>query len=244
MAPVCEDAKIPMLSPGSTNPKVTEGFRLRLPQLLHRSVPGDGDGDLRDERAPKGLGMKSFAVLYPVNSDYGVGLKTYFEQAVKIAGGQIVAEEAYTEKTDTDFRAQLTKFKAANPEAIFDSGYYTEAGLIAKQARQLGIAAPLLGGDGWDSDQTIKIGGDAVEGCYFSNHYSPDEDRPEVKKFVTDYKKKYSGKMPDAMAILGYDAMRIMADAINRAGSHRRRQNPRRPGGDEGFPGAGGCDDD
>src|SRR5207244_366133 len=152
-------------------------------------------------------------------SDYGVGLKDYFEEAVKKAGGQILAEEAYTEKTDTDFRAQLTKIKTVNPEAIFVSGYYTEAGLIAKQARQLGLSVPLLGGDGWDSDQTVKIGGDAVNGCFFSNHYSPDEDRPDVKKFVADYKAKYNGKTPDAMAILGYDAMRTMADAINRAGS-------------------------
>ena len=169
-----------------------------------------------------------------------VGLKTYFEQAVKSHGGQIVAEEAYTEKTDTDFRAQLTKLKAANPEAIFDSGYYTEAGLIAKQARQLGIAAPLLGGDGWDSDQTIKIGGDAVEGCYFSNHYTPDEDRAEVKKFVTDYKSKYGGKTPDAMAILGYDAMRIMADAINRAGSPDGDKIRDALAATKDFPGASG----
>jgi len=167
--------------------------------------------------SPDGLGLKKFAVLYPVNSDYGVGLKEFFESAVKGKGGQILAEEAYTEKTDTDFRAQLTKIKAANPEAVFVSGYHTEAGLIAKQARDLGINVPLLGGDGWDSDQTLKIGGQAVEGCYFSNHYSPDEDRPEVKKFVADYEKKYNGKVPDAMAILGYDAMRIMADSIERA---------------------------
>ncbi len=219
MAPVCEDAKIPMLSPGSTNPKVTEGFDYVFRNCFIDPFQGTAMATFAMDPAPKGLGMKKFAVLYPVNSDYGVGLKTYFEQAVKSHGGEIVAEEAYTEKTDTDFRAQLTKLKGSNPEAIFDSGYYTEAGLIAKQARQLGINVPLLGGDGWDSDQTIKIGGSAVEGCYFSNHYSPDEDRAEVKKFVADYEKKYNGKVPDAMAILGYDALKIMADAINRAGS-------------------------
>src|SRR5690606_1756849 len=97
--------------------------------------------------------------------------------------------------------------------------YYTEVGLIARQARELGITVPLLGGDGWDSDVTVQSGGQAVEGAYFTNHYAPDQDRPEVQKFVADYKARYNGKVPDAMAILGYDAMRLMADAIERAGS-------------------------
>jgi branched-chain amino acid transport system substrate-binding protein len=219
MAPVCEDAKIPMLSPGSTNPKVTQGFEYVFRNCFIDPFQGTAMAKFAMDSPPGGLGLKKFAVLYPVNSDYGVGLKSFFETAVQKRGGEIVAEEAYTEKTDTDFRAQLTKIKATNPQAIFVSGYYTEAGLIAKQARQLGLAVPLLGGDGWDSEKTVEIGGDAVNGCYFSNHYSPEENRPEVKKFVGDYKAKYGGKTPDAMAILAYDAMRIMADAINRAGS-------------------------
>jgi len=240
MAPVCEDAKIPMLSPGSTNPKVTQGFEYIFRNCFIDPFQGTAMASFAMDAPPKGLGLKSFGVLYPVNSDYGVGLKNFFEEAVKKAGGQIVAEEAYTEKTDTDFRAQLTKIKAANPQAIFVSGYYTEAGLIAKQAKQLGLTVPLLGGDGWDSDQTIKIGGDAVNGCYFSNHYSTDEDRPDVKKFVADYKAKYSGKTPDAMAILGYDAMRIMADAINRAGSTDGSKIRDAIASTRDFPGASG----
>jgi branched-chain amino acid transport system substrate-binding protein len=239
MAPVCEEAKIPMLSPGSTNPKVTQGFEYVFRNCFIDPFQGTAMAKFAMDKSP-GLGLTKFAVLYPVNSDYGVGLKDYFEAAVKKRGGQIVAEEAYTEKTDTDFRAQLTKIKAADPQAIFVSGYYTEAGLIAKQARQLGLSVPLLGGDGWDSDQTIKIGGDAVNGCYFSNHYSPDEDRPEVKKFVADYKAKYSGKTPDAMAILGYDAMRIMADAINRAGSTDGDKIRDALAATKDFPGASG----
>ncbi len=240
MAPVCEDAKIPMLSPGSTNPKVTQGFQYVFRNCFIDPFQGTAMATYAMKAPPDGLGFKSFAVLYPVNSDYGVGLKTFFEEAVKKAGGQIVEEEAYTEKTDTDFRAQLTKIKGANPQAIFVSGYYTEAGLIAKQARQLGIDVPLMGGDGWDSDQTLKIGGDAVNGCYFSNHYSPDEDRPEVKKFVSDYEKKYNGKVPDAMAILGYDAMRIMADAINRAGGTDGDKIRDALAATKDFPGASG----
>ena len=240
MAPVCEDAKIPMLSPGSTNPKVTQGFEYVFRNCFIDPFQGTAMATYAMKAPPDGLGLKKFAVLYPVNSDYGVGLKTFFENAVKKAGGEIVAEAAYTEKTDIDFKGQLTKIKAESPQAIFVSGYYTEAGLIAKQARQLGITVPLMGGDGWDSDQTLKIGGDAVNGCYFSNHYSPDEDRPDVKKFVADYKARYNGKVPDAMAILGYDAMRIMADAINRAGSTNGDKIRDALAATKDFPGASG----
>jgi branched-chain amino acid transport system substrate-binding protein len=215
MAPVCEDAKIPMLSPGSTNPKVTQGF-----QYVFRNCFIDPfQGEAMARFALEDLKLKKFAFLYPINSDYGVGLRQYVNDYLTKAGGEVVASESYTEKTDSDFKAQLTKIKAANPDAIFVTGYYTEAGLIARQAKQLGITCPLIGGDGWDSEQTLKIGGDAVNGCFFSNHYSPDEKRPEVQAFVEGYKKKYQGKVPDAMAILGYDAMKIMADAIHRAGS-------------------------
>jgi len=190
--------------------------------------------------APKGLGLKRFAILFPVNSDYGVGLKDFFIAAVKKRGGEIVETAAYTEKSDVDFKGQLTKIKAANPEAIFVSGYYTEAGLIANQARELSITVPLLGGDGWDSDQTVKIGKQAIEGCYFSNHYSPDEDRPEVKKFVADYKAKFGGKTPDAMAILAYDAMKIMCDAMKRANSTDGTKVAEALAQTKDFPGASG----
>ena len=246
IAPVCEDAKIPMLSPGSTNPKVTmDSSTGKVYDYVFRNCfidpfQGTAVATFAMNAKPKGLGLKRFAVLYPNNSDYGVGLKDFFINAVKSKGGEITGVEAYAEKTDTDFRAQLTKLKGANPEAIFCSGYYTEAGLIAKQARELGINVPLMGGDGWDSDQTLKIGGSAVNGCYFSNHYSPDEDRPEVKKFVADYKKKYNGKVPDAMAILGYDSMRIMAAAIEKAGSTDGDKIRDALASTKDFPGASG----
>jgi branched-chain amino acid transport system substrate-binding protein len=246
MAPICEENKIPMLSPGSTNPKVTQDPSTGKPyEYVFRNCfidpfQGTAVATFAMNPKPKGQGLKRFAVLFPNNSDYGVGLKDFFINAVKSKGGEITGVEAYAEKTDTDFRAQLTKLKGANPEAIFVSGYYTEAGLIAKQARELGLTVPLMGGDGWDSDQTLKIGGDAVNGCYFSNHYSPDEDRPEVKKFVEDYKKKYNGKVPDAMAILGYDSMRIMADAITRAGSTDGDKIRDALASTKDFPGASG----
>jgi branched-chain amino acid transport system substrate-binding protein len=212
-APICQEAEMPMLSPGSTNPKVTE-----VGDYIFRACFIDPfQGTAVAKFAMDNLKLKRFAILYPVNSDYGVGLRQFFIEAAKARGGEIVDEQSYTEGRDVDFRAQLTTIKAKNPEGIFVSGYYTEAGLIAQQARELGIKAILLGGDGWDSDKTITIGKSAVEGAYFSNHYSEEETRPEVKKFVEDYKKKFNGKTPDAMAILGYDAMRLMVDAIKRA---------------------------
>jgi branched-chain amino acid transport system substrate-binding protein len=219
-APVAQDAQVPMLTPGSTNPKVTE-----VGDYIFRACFIDPfQGEALARFAMDDLKLKRFAFLYPVNSDYGVGLRNYITETLKKRGGQVVADLSYTENSDVDFRGQLTRIKAANPEAIFVTGYYTEAGLIAQQARELGITVPLIGGDGWDSDQTVEIGKQAVEGCYFSNHYSPDEDRPEVKKFVESYMATYkapdgSPKVPDAMAVLGYDAMKLMADAIRRAGS-------------------------
>ena len=130
------------------------------------------------------LDLKKFAILYAVNSDYSVGLRDFFKEAVAKKGGEIVAEESYAEKSDKDFNGQLTKIKNAMPDAIFVPGYYTEAGLIANQARRLGIDVPLIGGDGWDSDVLLQSGGKAIEGCYFTNHYAPDEPRPEVQEFI------------------------------------------------------------
>lgn len=241
MAPEAQAAGVPMLSPGSTNPKVTQ-----IGQFVFRSCFTDTfQGKAIATFALRDLKLKRFAVLFPINSDYGTGLRDYVSQAVKEGGGEVVATESYTEGQDVDFRAQLTKVKNANPDGIFMTGYYTEAGLIAKQAKELGIAAPLLGCDGFDSDQTVKIGGPAVNGSYFSNHYSAQEDRPEVKAFVEAYKRKYknpdgSPKTPDAMAVLGYDAMRLMADAIKRAGSADPKAIRDALAATKDFPGASG----
>jgi branched-chain amino acid transport system substrate-binding protein len=217
-APLCQRARVPMLSPASTNPKVTQ-----IGDYIFRACFIDPfQGAAVANFAMNDLKLRKFAILYDVKNDYSVGLREFFTEVVKKNGGQIVADESYGEG-DTEFKAQLTKIKNAAPEAIFVPGYYTEVGLICRQARELGIGVPLMGGDGWDSDKTAEIGRDAVNGCYFSNHYSAEEKRPEVKQFVEAYRAKYGGKTPDAMAILGYDAMRIMADAITRAGSTKGR---------------------
>jgi branched-chain amino acid transport system substrate-binding protein len=132
-------------------------------------------------------------------------------------GGKMVATQSYQEG-DQDFNAQLTSLKGANPEVIFVPGYYNDVGLIAKQARDKGITVPLIGGDGWDSTQLYAIGGTALNGSYFTNHYSPYDEAPNVKKFVTDYKARF-GSLPDALAATAYDAAKIMFDAIKRSSS-------------------------
>jgi branched-chain amino acid transport system substrate-binding protein len=154
------------------------------------------------------LKVHKVAVLRDIKSDYSVGLANFFVENFKALGGEILADESYSQG-DKDFTAQLTSLKGKNPEAVFVPGYYTEVGLIARQARKLGIKVPLLGGDGWDSSKLWEIGGDALNGCYYSNHYSVDDPSPILRKFVNDYKARYgstSDSIPDAMAALGYDA--------------------------------------
>jgi len=235
-APVCQSAGIPMLTPASTNPKVTQ-----TGDLIFRSCFIDPfQGGVMAKFALNDLKAKKFAVLYDVNSDYSQGLRQFFTEEVKRGGGTIVADEAYSQ-TDVDFRGQLTKIKNAAPDAIYCPGYYTQVGAICRQAKELGISAPLLGGDGWDSDKLYEIGGETVNDNYFTNHYSIEEQRPEVQKFVADYRKKYNGKTPDAMAILGYDAMKLMADAIGRAGSTDGRKIADALASTKNFLGASGA---
>jgi branched-chain amino acid transport system substrate-binding protein len=212
-APEAQRAGVPMLSPASTNPKVTE-----VGDFVFRTCFIDPfQGAVMARFASQELGAKRVAILFDFKQDYSVGLADFFRTTFRGLGGEIVADERYT-SGDIEFRAQLTTIRAANPDAIFVPGYYTEVGLIAKQARELGIGVPLLGGDGWDSDKTLEIGGPAVEGYYFSTHYSADSDDPRVQEFVKRYREA-NGAVPDAMAALGYDTVKILADALARAGS-------------------------
>jgi len=212
-APICQENKIPMISPASTNPKVTA-----VGDYIFRVCFIDPfQGTVVANFARHSLHLKTAAVLKEASSDYSVGLAKYFVAGFTTDGGQIVGEENYSHG-DKDFNAQLTALKADNPDGIFVPGYYTEVGLIALQARQLGITAPLFGGDGWESSSLVPIGGKALEGCYFSTHYSPQDTSPAVQNFVKEYRAQYNDT-PDAMAALGYDSAMILADAIKRAGS-------------------------
>ncbi|HRE83055.1 MAG TPA: ABC transporter substrate-binding protein [Opitutaceae bacterium] len=213
-ATVAQQFKVPMLSPASTNPKVTE-----IGDYIFRVCFIDPfQGTALAKFARQDLKAKRVAILTSVSSAYSVGLATYFRERFLADGGEIVLDSRFTEG-DKDFKAQLTAIKATNPDAIFVPGYYTEAALICKQARDLGMNIPLFGGDGWEAPELLKIGGTAVEGTYYSTHYSPESPAPEVKAFVEKFKKRWNGETPDAMAALGYDSALVLVDAIKRAGS-------------------------
>lgn len=212
-APFAQQSRIPMLSHGSTNPKVTQ-----VGDYIFRACFIDPfQGEVMAKFAGGTLNLKRVAILRDIKSDYSVGLADYFTRSFTDAGGSIVADESYS-AGDKDFNAQLTSIRQKNPEAIFIPGYYTEIGLIARQARRLGIQAVLLGGDGWDSEKLWEIGGEALNGSFFSNHYSVDNPDSVIQAFVETFKARHGGA-PDALAALGYDATKILVEAIARAGS-------------------------
>jgi len=212
-APICQQNRIPMVSPASTNPKVTE-----TGDCIFRACFIDPfQGTVMANFTRKTLKLQAVAVLSDVKSDYSLGLAKFFKEGFAADGGKIVVEQSYS-AGDKDFNAQLTAIKAENPDGIFVPGYYTEVGLIALQARQLGITVPIFGGDGWESSSLVPIGGQALEGCYFSTHYSPEDTSPAVQDFVKRFRAQHQ-ETPDAMAALGYDSAMILADAIKRAGS-------------------------
>jgi branched-chain amino acid transport system substrate-binding protein len=166
--------------------------------------------------ARENLKLSRAAALYNRAQAYSSGLNENFKDAFESLGGTIVAEEAYGDG-DNDFSAQLTAIREARPDFIYVPGYYTEVVNIARQARQLGLDVPLIGGDGWDSEE-LKNAGTALNKCYFSNHYSHEDTRPEVQEFVKKYQAQF-GKVPDGLAALGYDAARLLFDAMDRAAS-------------------------
>jgi branched-chain amino acid transport system substrate-binding protein len=211
--PVCQQNKIPMISPSSTNPKVTEVgdyvFRVCFIDPFQAAVVA--------HFARNTLKANTAAIFYDAGQAYSVGFRDEFKKSFESKGGKIVAEASYT-KDDKDFKSALTRLKAANPDVILVPGYYTQTGTIAKQARDLGIIVPLLGGDGWDSEEFFTYAGKDVSNCFFSNHMAADDPNPTVQKFVAAYRKKY-GKTPDALAALGYDAAKLLFDAMKRAKS-------------------------
>jgi branched-chain amino acid transport system substrate-binding protein len=212
-APKAQEAKIPMITPSSTNPEVT-----RKGDYIFRVCFIDPfQGEVMAKFATNTLKAKKAAILSDFNSDYSKGLTQFFKQSFTSSGGTIVEEKSYTQ-TDRDFSSQLTAIRAAGPDVIYVPGYYGQVGVIAKQARQQGITVPILGGDGWDAPQLWELGGDALNNTFISNHYSIDDPAPLIQKFVTDYKARYNVN-PDALAALGYDAMRVLGDALKRAGS-------------------------
>jgi len=212
-APVAQEAKIPMITPSSTNPKVTQvgDYIFRVCFL------DDFQGSSIAKFAANDLNGKTAAILGDVNSDYSKGLTEFFEKEFTKLGGRVLAKEAYTQ-TDPDFKAQLTKIRNLNPDVLYVPGYYGQVGIIARQARELGMNMPLLGGDGWDSPELWSLGGESLKNSYITNHYSADDPNPVIQNFVRTYKAKFNNVAPDSLAALAYDSAKVLADAIKRAG--------------------------
>lgn len=213
-APLCQQNKIPMISPASTNPEVTAIgdyiFRVCFIDPFQATV--------LTKFATNTLKVKKIAILKDVKNAYSTGLADFFEKEFKSAGGEIVEVQSFS-SGDKDFKAQLTAIKSKGPEAIFIPAYYTDVNLISIQAREVGITVPLLGSDGWESEKlTEGKAKDALEGCFFSTHVSTESPDPNIQNFIKKYKAKYN-VMPDAMSFLAYDAGMILFDAIKRAGT-------------------------
>ncbi len=234
-ASVCEKYKVPMLSPASTNPAVTVDNGRTKPYVFRICFTDEFQGRINGRFAAE-QGWKKIAMLTNVEEDYSKGLGSNFQKTYETGEHHIVANESYR-NSDRDFKAQLRKIKDANPDAIYVPGYYTEVKLLLPQARELGLNVPFFGGDGWDSPETLAL--DAAQGQFYSDHYAAEDPRPEVQEFVNAYQAKYK-ETPDAMAVLGYDAARVMADAIKRAGKVDREAIRDALSKTKDFPGASG----
>lgn len=234
-APIAQSYQVPMVSPSSTNVEVTK----KGDYIFRVCFIDPSQGKALALFSRNDLKAATAAILIDAKSDYSVGLAAAFESQFTALGGKVVSQIKYAEG-DSDFNAQLTSIAPTKPDVLFIPGYYTDAGLIARQARGLGLTATLLGADGWDSPKLAEIGGSAIEGAYFSNHYSVDDPSPAVRRFVDAYKRAYGGE-PDSIAALSYDAARLIADAIRRAGSTEGRRVRDAIASTRDFPGVTGA---
>lgn len=213
-APVCQQYGVPMISPSSTNPRVT-----KVGDMIFRVCFIDPfQGSVCAKFASENKKATKVAMLYDQAAPYSTGLADEFKKAFKKMGGAITTEQTYT-AGDSDFSAQLTSIRATNPDMIFVPGYYTDVANIAIQTRKLGMTMPLLGGDGWDSAKLTEIGGQAIEGSYYSNHYAQDDKSATVQDFISRFKAEFGGQTPDGLAALGYDAANLLFDAMKRSKS-------------------------
>src|SRR5687767_7159628 len=216
-APICQSPKVPMISPSSTNPSVTE----KGDYIFRVCFTDPYQGKALASFVKTNLNLDTAAILIDKKNDYSVGLGQFFQKEFEAMGGRITGTQSYS-GGDTEFRPQLTALKRGNPKVLFIPGFYTEVGQIAIQARDLGMSMPMVGGDGWDSPTVIEIGGKSIDGSYFSDHYFVGDPRPLVQQFVSKINERH-GKNPEANAALGYDALHILANAVKRAGSLDRK---------------------
>lgn len=213
-APKAQSAHIPLIAPSSTNPAVTQAG-----DYIFRACFIDAfQGEVMAKFAANTLKAKKAAIMLDFNSPYSRGLTEFFELSFAKLDGQIVLKQSYSQG-DADFRGQLSAIKSANPDVIYIPGYYGDVAIIAKQARQLGLTVALLGADGWDAPELWELGGDALNGCYISNHYSVEDPSETIQKFAHDYRQRFGNLTPDAHAALAYDALRFLAEAIRKSGT-------------------------
>jgi branched-chain amino acid transport system substrate-binding protein len=213
---IAGDSKIPLIAPMATSPKITVDNGKVKPFVFRSCFIDPLQGDVMATFATKTLKAKTAAIYVDSSSDYSKSLAQVFKEKFEAAGGKVLVEEAFLQK-DQDFKATLTKIKAANADVIFVPAYYEEVGKIVKQARELGITNAIIGTDGWDDDKVVDIAGaGALNNTFFSTHYS-DQDK-DVQSFIDAFKTEYN-KAPNVFAALGYDAGKMLVDAIKRAGS-------------------------
>ncbi len=216
VAPLCNDAKVPLVASTATNPKVTVNDNGSINAFVFRACFTDPyQGKVAAYFANQKLGKKKAAILMTIDDPYSTGLSQYFKESFQKLGGKVVSEVSYT-SGEKDFRAPLTKIKASNPDVIFIPAYYNDVALASKQARDLGIKQLLLGGDGWPSDNLISLAGKSLEGCLFINHL--DMDGAAAKPMRDEYKKKYN-KNAELNSYMVHDALLMVVDAMQRAKS-------------------------
>ncbi len=215
IAPIADQNKVPQISPTSTNPRVTKDGDKTRPYVFRVCFIDPFQGTVMAKFARENLKLSKAAILRDVGNDYSVGLADFFAKKFQELGGTIVSDQSF-KAGDQDFKAQLTAIKNKKPELVYIPAYYTDVALAGRQARELGIKVPLAGGDGWDSTKLYEIAQGALDGSFFSNHYTHESPEPRVQEFVKKYKEAY-GQIPDALAALGYDAALVAIDAMNRA---------------------------
>lgn len=220
IAPISDTNQVPTVSPSATNAKVTKDGDKTRPYMFRVCFIDPFQGTVMGKFARENLKLGKAAVLRDVSSDYSVGLADSFIKEFTRLGGQVVADVTY-KAGDQDFKAQLTAVKGKSPEIVYLPGYYTDVALIGRQARELGLKAPMAGGDGWDSGKLYEIAQGALDGSYFTNHYTDENPSPVVQEFVKKHQQVY-GSRPDAFAALGYDAARVALDALQRAATPTR----------------------
>jgi len=213
-APKAQAAHVPLIAPSSTNPAVTQAG-----DYIFRACFIDAfQGEVMAKFAANTLKAKKAAIMLDFNSPYSRGLTEFFELSFTKLDGQIVIKQSYSQG-DANYRGQLSAIKAAGPDVVYIPGYYGDVAIIARQARQLGVTVPLLGADGWDAPEVWELGGDALNGTFISNHYSADDPSETIQNFVHGYRQRNGNLTPDAHAALAYDALRFLAEAIQKAGT-------------------------